>query len=78
MDMFLQHGWIDSYRSLHPEITGGYTWWSQRFPSVRLENKGWRIDYICMTDKLAPKLKSAAIYPTIKHSDHCPIYMELK
>ncbi len=77
MDKFLENGWIDSFRQLNPNKTGGYSWWSQRFPSVRLENKGWRIDYICVTDTLSSKLKSAEIYPDIKHSDHCPIYLEL-
>lgn len=78
MTKFLASGWIDSFRHLNPETTGAYSWWSQRFPSVRLQNKGWRIDYICITKKLLPKLKSAAIFPDVKHSDHCPIFVELK
>ena len=77
MTKFLASGWIDSFRHLHPTTTGAYSWWSQRFPSVRLQNKGWRIDYICVTDTLANKIKSAAIYPDVKHSDHCPVYLEL-
>lgn len=78
MTQFLNNGWIDSFRQLHPATTGAYSWWSQRFPSVRLNNKGWRIDYICLTQELGKKLKAAAIYPDIKHSDHCPIYAEIK
>jgi exodeoxyribonuclease III len=78
MTQFLANGWIDSYRQLHPETTGAYSWWSQRFPSVRLNNKGWRIDYICLSQELGKQLKAAAIYPDIKHSDHCPIYAEIK
>ena len=77
MDQFIETGWIDSFRQLHPEFTGGYTWWSQRFPTVRLQNKGWRIDYICVTDTLSDALKSASIFPDVKHSDHCPIFVEL-
>ena len=77
MTQFLNNGWIDSFRQLHPETTGAYSWWSQRFPSVRLQNKGWRIDYISITDTLQPQLKAAAIYPDVKHSDHCPIYAEI-
>ena len=77
MDQFLANKWVDTFRHLHPEATGAYSWWSQRFPSVRLQNKGWRIDYISITDKLAPQLKAAAIYPDVKHSDHCPIYAEI-
>ena len=78
MTQFLNSGWIDSFRHLHPEATGAYSWWSQRFPSVRLNNKGWRIDYICLTESLGKQLKAAAIYPDVKHSDHCPIYAEIK
>ena len=78
MTNFLTDGWVDTFRHLHPETTGAYSWWSQRFPSVRLNNKGWRIDYICITNNLATNLKKAAIYPEVKHSDHCPIFAEFK
>jgi exodeoxyribonuclease-3 len=78
MDSFLAAGWIDSFRSKHPEETGAYSWWSQRFPTVRLQNKGWRIDYLCTTDVLQNSIKSATILPLAKHSDHCPIVLELK
>ena len=77
MTSFLANGWVDTYRHLNPETTGGYSWWSQRFPSVRLQNKGWRIDYICITENLLPHLIKATIFPDIKHSDHCPIFAEL-
>ena len=78
MDQFLANGWVDSYREKHPNETGAYSWWSQRFPTVRLQNKGWRIDYICTTEIIAPSIKSATILPMVKHSDHCPIVLELK
>jgi exodeoxyribonuclease-3 len=78
MTQFLANDLIDTFRYLHPDTTGAYSWWSQRFPTVRLNNKGWRIDYICITRNLLPKLNAAAIYPDVKHSDHCPIYIELK
>ncbi|SJZ32359.1 exodeoxyribonuclease III [Sediminibacterium ginsengisoli] len=78
MDMFLENEWIDSYRHVNPEAKGAYSWWSQRFPSVRLQNKGWRIDYISVTTPLQASICGAAIYPDVKHSDHCPIYLELK
>lgn len=76
MDKLLEHGWADSFRVFHPE-PHRYSWWSQRFPSVRLNNKGWRIDYICVTDKLSAHLQDADIYPDVKHSDHCPVYCKL-
>jgi exodeoxyribonuclease-3 len=77
MDKWLETGMMDTFRTLHPEATGAYSWWSQRFPSVRLQNKGWRIDYICATKNLGKNLRDAAIFPEVKHSDHCPVYLEL-
>lgn len=74
---FLSSGWIDTFREIHTE-PHRYSWWSQRFPSVRLNNKGWRIDYITVTETLRPFIKDADIFSDIKHSDHCPVYLELK
>jgi exodeoxyribonuclease III len=76
MEQFYTSGWIDTFRVFHPE-PHRYTWWSQRFPSVRLQNKGWRIDYINATEPLRNRLQGADIYPDIKHSDHCPVYLEI-
>ena len=74
---FLESGWVDTFRFLHKE-PHRYSWWSQRFPSVRLNNKGWRIDYICVTSQLKNQIKDAEIFPDVKHSDHCPVYVEIK
>ena len=74
---FYNSGWIDTFRYLNPDKKDSYTWWSQRFPTVRLQNKGWRIDYISVSDTLQSHIKEATIYPDVKHSDHCPIYLEL-
>jgi exodeoxyribonuclease-3 len=76
MDKFLGSGWIDTFREFNPD-PHRYSWWSQRFPSVRLQNKGWRIDYINATEALRDRLKASDIYPDVKHSDHCPVYLEL-
>ena len=76
MDDFFASGWVDSFRKIHPE-PHRYSWWSQRFPSVRLNNKGWRIDYINVTESLAARIVDAEIFPDIKHSDHCPVYLDL-
>jgi exodeoxyribonuclease-3 len=76
LDKFFSNGWTDSFRNFHVE-PHRYSWWSQRFPSVRLQNKGWRIDYINVTDNLKNSLLTAEIYPDVKHSDHCPVFMEI-
>ncbi len=77
MTKFLSSGWVDTFREIHAE-PHRYSWWSQRFPSVRLNNKGWRIDYITVTTPLKSKITDANIFPEVKHSDHCPVYLELK
>jgi exodeoxyribonuclease-3 len=45
---------------------------------VRINNKGWRIDYVNVTSNLANRIVKADIFPDIKHSDHCPVFLELK
>ena len=77
MSRFLESGWVDTFRYIHKE-PHRYSWWSQRFPSVRLNNKGWRIDYISVTEPLLNRITDADIFPDVKHSDHCPVYLELK
>ena len=76
MEKLYGNGWIDAFRLFHPE-PHRYTWWSQRFPSVRAANRGWRIDYISVTEPLRPHLKDAEHYPDVNYSDHCPVYVEL-
>jgi exodeoxyribonuclease-3 len=77
MDRFLKSGFIDVFRHFHEDKPDHYSWWSFRANS-RANNKGWRIDYISVTEPLRKALKSAAIYPDIAHSDHCPVFAELK
>ena len=77
MDKFFADGFVDSFRAVHPDKTGAYSWWSIRFPSVRLNNKGWRIDYISVSAPLRNRITDADIFPDVKHSDHCPVYLEL-
>ncbi|MEO6813345.1 MAG: exodeoxyribonuclease III [Ginsengibacter sp.] len=76
-DKFLENGFVDGFRHLNKE-TGQYSWWNVMRPSTRLENKGWRIDYINVTDNLLDQIKDVKIFPQIKHSDHCPVYLKLK
>jgi exodeoxyribonuclease-3 len=49
-----------------------------RFPSARIENKGWRIDYCLVSEPLRDKIKRAVILPEAKHSDHCPSLVEIE
>ncbi len=77
MDQLFAADFIDTFRKLHPE-PHQYTWWTQRFPWVRAQNKGWRIDYINVTKPLESRLVKAEILPEVKHSDHCPVFVEVR
>jgi len=76
MEKILNDTFIDSFRYFNNE-PHQYTWWSFRAGS-RDKNLGWRIDYHLVTKELEKRLKRAAILSEAKHSDHCPILLELK
>lgn len=72
LDDWVEAGWIDSFRELHPGEEGCYTWWAQR-PGVRQRNVGWRIDYHFVNKEMWPRVTDALIHPDVMGSDHCPI-----
>lgn len=72
----LDAGFTDSFRYLHPDKTGAYSWWSYRF-NARRNNAGWRIDYFLVSNRLADKISAAPIYSEVMGSDHCPVGLEL-
>jgi exodeoxyribonuclease-3 len=74
MDQWFESGFTDTLRALRPE-PHQYTWWSFR-ANARANNKGWRIDYVSASPKLAGQLSSAGIDDFAKHSDHCPTWAE--
>lgn len=75
MSKFIDSGFIDSFRYFNQE-PHQYTWWSYR-ANARAKNLGWRIDYIMVAQNLDKNLKRAVILPDAKHSDHCPMLLEM-
>jgi exodeoxyribonuclease-3 len=73
---FINSGFIDSFRYLNKE-PHNYTWWSYR-ANARNNNKGWRIDYFMVSEPMKDRIKRAYILPEAKHSDHCPIAVEIE
>ena len=73
---FVDAGFVDTFRHLHPREPQHYTWWRQ-FGGARERNLGWRIDYIIMSAALLPRLRSATILSGVYGSDHCPVAVEL-
>lgn len=75
-DSFLDLGFTDTFRMFHPEPQR-YSWWSYR-ELARISNRGWRIDYICVTKGLEKSVVSADILDDVQGSDHCPVVATLK
>ncbi len=73
----LEAGFTDTFRHLHPDATGCYTWWSYMY-KARQNNAGWRIDYFLVSDRLAANIENTPIYHSILGSDHCPVGLELR
>ncbi len=76
MTELLESGFTDTFRYLHPEEIGAYTWWSYMF-HAREKNTGWRIDYFLVSDRICDKVMESNIHPEIMGSDHCPIELVL-
>lgn len=75
LDAFIKSGFIDSFRHFNNE-PHHYSWWSYR-ANARANNKGWRIDYNLVGEALKSRLKRAVILSEAKHSDHCPVLVEI-
>ena len=73
----LNRGFVDTFRYLHPDATGIYSWWSYMY-KARQNNAGWRIDYFLVSDRLKDQITDASIHTEILGSDHCPVCLELQ
>ena len=76
LDSFISSGFVDSFREVN-DSKDMYSWWSYRANS-RQNNKGWRIDYAMVSENLQYNITDAKILSEVKHSDHCPIVVNLK
>merc|ERR1712048_1108729 len=50
-------GLVDTFRALHPEATGVFSYFSQRIVQNRPMNKGLRLDYVLASSSLCTHLK---------------------
>jgi exodeoxyribonuclease-3 len=66
---------VDTYRIMNP-TKQEYTWFSH-FAKSRENNKGWRIDTILVSKKLANHIKDIKILDTYYASDHLPVIAEI-
>lgn len=77
IDRFADHGYVDTFRALHPAAEGAYTYWDA-WRDRRARNVGWRIDYLFVSADLRPRVRGAFIESDVMGSDHCPVGIELQ
>lgn len=73
----LEKGFTDSFRYIHGDIGGIYTWWAQRAKTSKINNSGWRIDYWLVSDRIADKLIKSEMINSGPRQDHAPILLEI-
>ena len=73
---WLEAGWVDTFRALHPDEPDHYTWWRQ-WGGARERNVGWRIDYVLESPSAMKRLNDAFIWPNEMGSDHCPVGVDI-
>ena len=73
----LDSGFADTFRRLHPDTAGAYSWWSYRY-HARQNNAGWRIDYFVVSERWMERVTAAGIDSAVTGSDHCPVWLTWK
>lgn len=73
----MNRGFIDTFRHLHGDVEGQYTWWAQRVKTSKINNSGWRIDYWLVSNRIADKVLTSTMIDSGSRQDHTPIMMEI-
>ncbi len=73
----LARGFTDTFRHVHGDVEGVYTWWAQRARTSKINNTGWRIDYWLVSDRVKDKVKKSEMIDSGPRQDHAPIYLEI-
>jgi len=73
----LSRGFTDTFRYLHGDVEGAYTWWAQRVKTSKINNSGWRIDYWLVSDRLADKVLKSEMVDSGDRQDHAPTLLEV-
>ena len=73
----LAKGFTDTFRHIHRDVEGVYTWWAQRARTSKINNSGWRIDYWLVSDRLADRVVKSEMIDSGDRQDHTPILMEI-
>jgi exodeoxyribonuclease-3 len=73
----LKRGFTDTFRYMHGDVTGAYTWWAQRARTSKINNSGWRIDYWLVSDMIADRVLKSEMIDSGPRQDHTPILLEI-
>ena len=73
----LGRGFVDTFRKIHGDVKGAYSWWSQRITTAKANNAGWRIDYFLTSQRIADKVSRSEIMDSGARPDHAPLLMEI-
>lgn len=76
-DQLLKSGFTDSFRHVHGDVEGVYSWWAQRAKTSKINNSGWRIDYWLVSNRAKDKIKKSEMIDSGPRQDHTPIYLEI-
>ncbi len=75
--LLLEKGFTDSFRFLHGDVSGVYSWWGQRIKTSKINNSGWRIDYFLVSDRIKESILRSEMMDSGPRQDHTPILLEM-
>lgn len=73
----LARGFTDTFRYIHGDVEGVYSWWNQRAKTSKINNSGWRIDYWLVSDRIADKVQKSEMIDSGTRQDHTPTLLEI-
>jgi exodeoxyribonuclease-3 len=73
----LNKGFTDTFRYVHGDVEGVYSWWAQRVKTSKINNSGWRIDYWLVSNRLADKIGKSEMVDSGTRQDHTPLILEI-
>jgi len=73
----LKRGFTDTFRYIHGDVTGVYSWWAQRVKTSKINNSGWRIDYWLVSERIANRVLKSEMLDSGPRQDHTPILLEI-
>lgn len=73
----LDRGFTDTFRLVHGDVEGVYSWWAQRVKTSKINNSGWRIDYFLVSDRIKGEVLKSEMMDSGERQDHTPLLLEI-